>query len=474
MKSKNWLLASAVMFGVSACAANGVAEGPAAPAAPGTTEMAEKAPAFASTYKPFPSRTVLLKDARVFDGKGGMIEQGDVLLRDGKIAAVGANLDAPAGAEVINASGKWVTPGIIDVHSHLGVYPSPGGSPHSDGNEATAPVTAEVWAEHSVWPHDPGFGRALVGGVTSMQVLPGSANLVGGRAVTLKNVPSRTVQGMKFPDAPYGMKMACGENPKRVYRSRGPATRMGNFAGYRTSWIKAQSYKESWDKYEKAVAEGKKDAKAPKRDLELETLAGVLSGDIIVHMHCYRGDEMVQVLDMAKEFDYKVGTFHHAVESYKIADILRDEDVCSAMWADWWGFKMESYDGIRENIPFVHKAGACAIVHSDSDIGIQHLNQEAAKALADGKKAGVNISKAEAWTWLSLNAAKSLGIDDQTGTLEPGKMADVVLWDGDPFSVYTRAEKVYVDGALLFDRNDIEQKPLSDFELGQVGRGDVK
>jgi len=474
MKSNNWLLASALMIGVSGCAANGAADSPAASAAPEALEMAQTTPAFASTYKPFPSKTVLLKGARVFDGKGGMFEQGDVLLKDGKIAAVGANLEAPAGAEVVNASGKWVTPGIIDVHSHLGVYPSPGGSPHSDGNEATAPVTAEVWAEHSVWPHDPGFGRALAGGVTSMQVLPGSANLVGGRAVTLKNVPSRTVQGMKFPDAPYGMKMACGENPKRVYRSRGPATRMGNFAGYRTSWIKAQGYKESWDKYEKAMADGKKDAKAPKRDLELETLAGVLSGDIIVHMHCYRGDEMVQVLDMAKEFNYKVGTFHHAVESYKIADILRDEDVCSAMWADWWGFKMESYDGIRENIPFVHKAGACAIVHSDSDIGIQHLNQEAAKALADGKKAGVNISKAEAWTWLSLNAAKSLGIDDQTGTLEPGKMADVVLWDGDPFSVYTRAEKVYVDGALLYDRNDIEQKPLSDFELGQVGRGDVK
>lgn len=474
MKSNTWLLASALMIGVSGCAANGAADSPAASAAPEASDMAPKTPAFASTYKPFPSKTVLLKDARVFDGKGGVIEQGDVLLKDGKIAAVGVNLEAPAGAEVINASGKWVTPGIIDVHSHLGVYPSPGVSPHSDGNEATAPVTAEVWAEHSVWPHDPGFGRALAGGVTSMQVLPGSANLVGGRAVTLKNVPSRTVQGMKFPDAPYGMKMACGENPKRVYRSRGPSTRMGNFAGYRTSWIKAQGYKESWEKYEQAVAEGKKDAKAPKRDLELETLAGVLSGDIIVHMHCYRGDEMVQVLDMAKEFDYKVGTFHHAVESYKIADILRDEDVCSAMWADWWGFKMESYDGIRENIPFVHKAGACAIVHSDSDVGIQHLNQEAAKALADGKKAGVNISKAEAWTWLSLNPAKSLGIEDQTGTLEPGKMADVVLWDGDPFSVYTRAEKVYVDGALLYDRNDIKQKPLSDFELGQVGRGDVK
>jgi len=238
---------------------------------------------------------------------------------------------------------------------------------------------------------------------------------------------------------------------------------MGNFAGYRTAWIKATTYRDK-------LANGEK----TERDLELETLAGALNGEVLVHMHCYRADEMVQVLDMAKEFGYKVSSFHHAVESYKIADLLSEAGACSSMWADWWGFKMEAYDGIRENIPMVHNAGACAIVHSDSEVGIQRLNQEAAKAWSDGKKIGIDIPIEEAWEWLSLNPAKSLGIDDVTGTLEPGKMADVVVWSGDPFSVYTKADLVFIDGARLYDRNDSALQPVTDFEIGQPGEGDVK
>ncbi|MEO1642102.1 MAG: amidohydrolase [Pseudomonadota bacterium] len=430
---------------------------------------------FPSTYTPYPSETVLLKDATVLDGIGGMIEGGDVLLVDGEIAEVAEDISAPDGATVIDATGKWVTPGIIDNHSHLGVYPSPSVSAHGDGNEISGAVTAEVWAEHGVWPQDPGFPRALQGGITSMQILPGSANLFGGRGVTLKNVPARTMQGMKFPDAPYTLKMACGENPKRVYGYGGgrfpggaPYSRMGNVAGYRMAWAKAVEYKRSWEKYEK---EG---GNPPTRDLELDTLMGVLNGEILVHMHCYRADEMALIMDMSQEFGYKVASFHHAVESYKIADKLADYGACSAMWADWWGFKMEAYDGVRENIPMVHKAGACAIVHSDSDIGIQRLNQEAAKALSDGRRAGIDISKADAWQWLSANPAKSLGIFEQTGSLEPGKDADVVVWSGDPFSVYSQAELVFVDGALMFDRSDPESLPVMDFELGQPGEGDLK
>lgn len=439
-------------------------------------------PANASTAAPYPSTYVpgdsvptLIRNAVIFDGLGNRIDNGSILMRDGKIVAVGQNVAEPDNAVVIDANGKWVTPGIIDVHSHLGVYSSPGVRAHSDGNEATAPVTAEVWAEHSVWPQDPGFVRALAGGITVLQLLPGSANLIGGRGVTLKNVPSRTVQGMKFPDAPYGLKMACGENPKRVYGSKGraPSTRMGNFAGYRASWIKATDYKNKWDEYETKMAKGQK-ADAPKRDLELDTLKGVLDGDIIIHMHCYRADEMAQVIDMSKEFNYHVGTFHHAVEAYKIGDLLADNETCAAMWADWWGFKMEAYDGIRENVPLVHNAGACAIVHSDSDVGIQRLNQEAAKALADANKAGLDIPKEVAWTWLSHNPAKSLGIADQTGSLEAGKNADVVLWTGDPFSSYSKAEKVYIDGALTWDLMDKTHQPVMDFELGQPGAGDAK
>jgi imidazolonepropionase-like amidohydrolase len=183
---------------------------------------------------------------------------------------------------------------------------------------------------------------------------------------------------------------------------------------------------------------------------------------------------MAVIMDLSKEFGYKVTAFHHAVEAYKIADKLAEYGACSSMWADWWGFKMEAYDGIAENIPLVHNAGACAIVHSDSDVGIQHLNQEAAKAWADGKRIGIDVPMEEAWEWLSINPAKTLGIDDKTGSLEPGKMADLVVWSGNPFSTYSKAEKVYIDGALMFDRDDPANKPVMDFELGQPGEGDRK
>jgi imidazolonepropionase-like amidohydrolase len=426
------------------------------------------ADAYLSTYQRYGGVLTFIRNVTIYDGEGGRIENGVVAFENGTIKSIGGP-DTPIPQDdvaVFDGRGKWVTPGIIDVHSHLGDYPSPGVDAHQDGNEITGAVKAEVWAEHSVWPQDPGFSRALAnGGVTTLQILPGSANLFGGRSVVLKNVYARTVQGMKFPQAPYGLKMACGENPKRVYGGKGqmPSTRMGNMAVNRATWIRAAEYKKKLDKGE-----------TPTRDLQLETLAGALSGKILVHNHCYRADEMAQVMDMAKEFGYKVSTFHHAVESYKIADMLKDNGVCSAMWADWWGFKMESYDAINENIPMVHNAGACAIVHSDDANGIQRLNQEAAKALADGRRAGIKISDEVAWTWLSYNPAKALGIDDKTGSLKPGKMADLVLWNGNPLSVYARPEKVWVDGALLYDANDPKRRPVSDFELGQPGEGDVK
>jgi len=422
---------------------------------------------FPSTYQAYPSQATAITGVTIFDGEGGRIDNGTVFMADGKIQAVGdSDMTYPADTLVLDGTGKFATPGIIDVHSHLGNYPTPSVRAHSDGNDATSPVTPEVWAEHSVWPQDPGFSRAMAnGGITSLQILPGSANLFGGRSATLKNVPSRTVQRMKFPGAPYGMKMACGENPKRVYgsRNRMPATRMGSLAVNRQTWINALDYRKKM-----------KGAKPPKRNLAMETLVGVLDGEILVHNHCYRADELNQIIDMSKEFGYKVTAFHHAVESYKIADILAKEDICSAMWADWWGFKMEAYDAIPENAAMVHKAGACAIIHSDDENQIQRLNQEASKALADGRAMGIEISDAEAMQWITYNAAKALGISDQTGSLKKGKMADVVLWNGNPLSVYSRPEKVWIDGALLFDSGDPMRRPVSDFELGQPGEGDVK
>jgi imidazolonepropionase-like amidohydrolase len=434
---------------------------------------------YPSTYRPLPAGPTLIVNATILTGTGQRINGGSLLMDGGRISQVadGSKPIDTGDAEIIDAEGRWVTPGLIDVHSHLGVYPSPGVKAHSDGNEMTAPVTAQVWAEHSIWPQDPGFSRALAGGVTALQVLPGSGNLIGGRGVTLKNVPSVSYQGMKFPAAPHGLKMACGENPKRVYgeRMQAPSTRMGNVAGYRAEWVAAKRYIRDWEEYERRGSDGSPSGgdagtgyTTPVRDLKLETLAAVLKGEILVHMHCYRADEMLTILDMAQEFGYRVSAFHHGVEAYKIADDLAANGVCGALWADWWGFKAEAYDGIQENIALVDRPeGSCAIVHSDSAEGIQRLNQEAAKAMIRGQRAGMDIPEERAIRWVTANAARSLGILDQTGTLETGKMADVVIWNGNPFSVYALADQVFVDGALLYDRNDPDRQPLSDFELGQ-------
>ena len=424
---------------------------------------------FPSTYISENTSHFVIEHATVLTGTGKQLDDASVLVEKGRIKLVGQNFYVPPEVKRYDANGQWVTPGIIDVHSHLGVYPSPGIESSQDGNEMTAPVTAEVWAEHSVWTQDPGMPLALAGGVTSFQVLPGSGNLIGGRGVTLKNVYARSVQGMKFPNAPHSLKMACGENPKRVYGERGqaPSTRMGNVAGYREAWIKAKAYREQWDDYYQAVSEGGSGDK-PNRNLQLETLAEVLRGNILVHNHCYRAEEMLVMIDIAKEFDYQISAFHHAIEAYKIADVLAKENICSAMWADWWGFKHEAFDHVRENAAMVEKAKACAIIHSDSEIGIQHLNQEAAKAMAAGNKSGLNLEPKDVIAWITSNPAKAIGIAEQTGTIEENKMADIVIWSGNPFSIYSKAEKVFVDGRLLYDRKDNKKQPVSDFELGII------
>jgi imidazolonepropionase-like amidohydrolase len=447
-----------------AVATAGCAQAGARPASAPPAQAAAPSAPFPSTYTPFPSQPTLIRGGTVMTAAGEVIPNGQVLLVDGKIAAVGATVDAPAGARVVDAAGRFVTPGIIDTHSHLGAYASPGVQAHSDGNEATSPVTAEVWVEHSVWPQDPGFTRALEGGITTLQILPGSANLIGGRSVTLRNVPARTVQAMKFPDAPYGLKMACGENPKRVYGNRGgPSTRMGNVAGYRAAWIRAADYRRRWDEWEK---NGRDASKAPTRDLELETLAEVLRGNILVHNHCYRADEMAQMIDIAREFGYPIRSFHHGVEAYKVRDLMARDSISGSLWADWWGFKMEALDFTRANVALVHNAGARAIVHSDDPTGIQKLNQEAAKAMQAGREAGLQISENDALRWITANAAWALGVHDRVGTLETGKNADVVIWSHNPFSVYARADQVFIDGALMFDRMDPRRQPRTDFEVG--------
>ena len=422
-----------------------------------------KADPFPSTYRVPDAPATLIRNATLLTAAGPIINGGAILLERGRIAAVGTDLTAPVGAVVIDAAGRYVTPGLIDTHSHAGDYAAPEVPALSDGNESTSPVTANVWAEHSVWPQDPQFPRILAGGTTTLQVLPGSANLIGGRGVTVKIVPARTVQEMKFPGAPYGLKMACGENPKRVYQSRGPSTRMGNVAAYRAAWIEAQAYRQQWDRWLASPS-----GNPPTRNLGLETLAEVLRGNILVHNHCYRSDEMALMIDIAKEFGYTIRSFHHAIEAYKVADLLKAGGIAASMWSDWGGFKMEALDGVRGNLALVHAAGARAIVHSDDPIGSQRLNQDAAKGVAAGRVLGIDIPETEAIKWITVNPAWALGIESQVGSLEVGKQADVVLWSNNPFSIYAKADQVWIDGVMRYDRRDTSGGWRTDFELGYV------
>ncbi|MBI1968177.1 MAG: amidohydrolase family protein [Gemmatimonadetes bacterium] len=454
----------------AACATAGATSTQTPPPTPAQAKVAPETtsvdrPQYPSTYRRHPNPAVLIRNATIMTAAGREIPSGSILLQDGKIVAMGTTVTAPADAVVVDGTGKYVTPGLIDTHSHLGVYSAPGTFAESDGNEATTPVTAEVWAEHSFWPQDPQIPLAIAGGITTIQALPGSANLIGGRSAVLKLIPARTVQEMKFPGAPYGLKMACGENPKRVYGGRpgGPSTRMGNLAGYRAAFSEAENYRQRWDKWNRDHQ-----GEPPQRNLRNETLTEVLRGKIYVQNHCYRADEMVQMLDLAREFGFRIRSFHHAVEAYKIADYLARAGTAVSIWADWWGFKEEAMDGIHENAALVEQAGARAVIHSDSPSGIQRLNQEAAKAMYAGQRAGIPITRDQALRWITANPAWVLGLDSLVGTLEPGKLADVVVWSGDPFSVYAKAVQVYNDGWLVYDRYDPARQPHTDFELWQV------
>lgn len=431
------------------------------------------------------AQTIVLRGGTIWTASGARYERGYVVMKDGRISALGegAPPEVP-GAVVLDVAGRHITPGIIDTHSHLGVYPSPGANAHGDGNEATRPTTPGVWAEHSIWPQDPGFRLAIAGGVTTMQILPGSANLIGGRGVIVRSIPARGGRAMRFPGAPETVKMACGENPKRVYGEKGqaPATRMGNLRGQRQAFLDAASYRRAWQEYDKKLAaatpsEGDKPKKPkkgatppeppkpPDRDLDKETLVGILDGRFLPQVHCYRSDDMLSFLQLADEFGFSVRSFHHATEAYKIRDILASKGVAASVWADWWGFKLEAFDAIPEGAALVDEAGGRAIIHSDSATGIQRLNQEASKAYSAGIRSGVEVTEEDAIRWITINPAWALGIDKETGSLEPGKRADVVIWDKHPLSVYARPERVFVDGLLRYDLSKPEV--WSDFVLGQ-------
>ena len=406
-------------------------------------------------------------NATVLTAHSPRIDSGTVLFENGRIIAVGADVTVPVDAEIIDASGRWVTPGLIDPHSHLGIFPTPLLPTTMDLNERNANNTAQVSAEGAIWPQDPGFAMARAGGVTSLAILPGSSNMFGGRGVTIKNIEGVSASDMLFPGAPEFLKMSCGENPIKVYggKAQAPYTRMGVVAEFRQAWADASHYKSKRDAASKT---GSPHAV----DLQMESLAGVLDGEIIPVFHCYRADEMMQMIEIAREFDFQIGAFHHATEAYKIADQLVEENISVATWARRWGFKMEAYDSTDATVAMLEEDGVTVSLHSDNALLVQRMNLEAAMALSSARKVGLGYSHETAIQWVTSRPADLMGIADQTGTLETGKMADIVIWSGDPFSVYTHADLVFIDGELVHDRIHLETTPESDFLTGQTVSGE--
>ncbi len=387
-----------------------------------------------------PARDFVIKNATVMTASHGTIQHGAVWVHEGKIAAVGATVNAPAGAMVIDATGKYLTPGIIDPHSHSALG--------DDINEATSPVTPSMMMIDAFDNSDSALYQALAGGVTTELLLHGSANMIGGQAVVIKNKFGLSREQMLFPDAPRSIKFASGENPKRVYGSRDqlPSTRMGNFEVMRQSFEDAKAYMATWDAYNAKVAKNDKDAVAPKRDLKLEALADVSRGRLYVQIHCYRADEFLTEEAIAKEYGYKIRAFHHALEMYKVGDKIAPTGTAIATFADWWGYKDEAWDAIPWNATMSMREGIRVALKSDSNDYVRRLNQEAGKMVHYG-----DATEDEAIQMITLNPAWIIGVDGKTGSIDPGKDADLVIWNMDPLSTYARAEKVYIDGDLFFD-----------------------
>jgi imidazolonepropionase-like amidohydrolase len=417
---------------------------------------------FPSRYRVPPPDDMILRGATILDGAGGRIDGGDVLVRGGRIVAVGKGLANP-GVREVDAKGRWVTPGVIDVHSHNGTFVVPLTDidrESSDVAEVSSPNGADTWIETAVNPQDMGFDRALMHGVTTMQILPGSTPIFAGRSVVVKPIHAPTVWDMKVAGGAQGFKMACGENPKSWGGEKdndGPTSRQGVIAYMRQAFLDAQAYG--------------RDRAAGKvgRDLKKEALLGILSGEVRVNLHCYRANDIASVLAVAKEFGFKIGAIHHATEAYKIPGLLRESRTCAAVWADWWGFKMEAQDAVRAGAPMLERAGVCVIMHSDSAADGQRLNIAAAKAAAAGRRIGIETAPEVMIKWTTSNPAKLLGLENRVGTLKPGYQADLVLWSGNPFSVYTQADLVLIDGAVAWDRSKPPRTPVSDFELGRKG-----
>ena len=413
------------------------------------------------------SGATLIRNATVLTVTKGTLEGTDVLMQNGKIAQVGKNIAAPAGARVIDASGKYVLPGIIDPHSHM----------MADGiNEGSLSVTSMVRIRDVLNPTAINVYRALAGGVTTINILHGSANTIGGQNATVKLKWGRPVSEMLFPGAPPGIKFALGENVTRKNSQavpggpprRYPATRMGQEEILRDAFIRAQDYKRDWEDYRARVARGDRTAIQPRRSLELDPLVEVLEGKRLVHAHGYRADEHLMLLNLATEFGFKIATLQHVLEGYKIATEIAKAGAGASSFADSWSYKIEAYDAIPYNNAIMMRHGVLQTINSDSDERVRRLNIDAAKLMRYG-----GLTEEEALKTITYNGALQLGVGDKVGSIEVGKDADIAIWNGHPLSVYANVETTFIDGQVFFDRQqDLAKRQQAEQQRAELERAD--
>jgi imidazolonepropionase-like amidohydrolase len=413
----------------------------------------------------------LIKNATVLTVTKGTLQNTDVLIQNGKIAQVGQNLVAPAGATVIDATGKFLSPGIIDPHTHL----------MSDAiNEGSLSVTSMVRIEDVLNPTAVNIYRALAGGVTTVNILHGSANTIGGLNATVKLKYGENADDMLFPGAPPGIKFALGENvtrknsnqiaiPGQPNARRYPVSRMGQEEVLRDAFTRARDYKSTLDEYKARVAKGEKNLVSPRRDLELEPLVEVLEGKRLVHAHSYRADEMLMLLNLADDFGFKIKTLQHGLEGYKIASEIASHGAGLSSFADSWSYKIEAYDAIPYNVAILLRHGVVTTINSDSDERMRRLNIDAAKLMRYG-----GLTEDEAMATITINGAKQLGVQDKVGSIEVGKDADLALWNNHPLSVYANVDKTFVDGEVFFDRQkDLAQRDQKAKERAELEKADA-
>lgn len=388
--------------------------------------------------------SVLIKNGTVLTVTNGTLENTDVLIRDGKITSIGKGLSAPSGAKTIDANGMFVMPGIIDAHSHIAL---------DAVNEATNPVTAEVWVGDAMDPLDIGIYQALAGGVTAAHSMHGSANAIGGQCETVKFRYGEVDQDkMRMKGAPRTIKFALGENPTRVHGSGNgilPRTRMGVEHVIRSSFQQAKEYMEAWDKHNANKGNKRYKGNAPAYDLRLETLADILRGDIIIHCHSYRADEIYMLMKVCKEFGVERLVFQHVNEGFKVAPELAKWGAGASIFSDWWAYKFEVYYSTAYNAAILTKNGVTTSINSDSGELIRHLYHEAAKSQKYG-----GLSDDEALSLITINPAKQLGIANRVGSLEVGKEGDVAIFQNHPLSIYAIPMVTIVDGIVRFDREN--------------------